>query len=83
MDPSNDKYYGNRALAYQALGDYEKSLSDFKKALSINPNQVAYPLGISLVKALKKDFQGACSDWKRLTNSGVEQAAALVDQYCN
>ena len=81
MDPANDKHYGNRALAYQALGNYEKSLSDFRKALSINPQTGYVAAWNKPCQVHKKDFQGGYSDWKRLSQAGVKNATEPLAQY--
>ena len=36
---------GDRAYTYQKIGEYEKSLADYSKAISLKPNQYEYYLG--------------------------------------
>lgn len=41
-DPSNPIYYTNRAMCHHKLGNYEATLADGEKALSLDINSCEY-----------------------------------------
>ena len=57
-------------------------MSDYTKAIEINPS---YALGFSnrgSSKELIGDMQGACSDWRKASSFGDKSAAKWVRNQC-
>jgi len=50
--PNNSKFYHSKGLAYQEVGEHEKAIQMFEKALEITPDHVPsiYHLGLMLHK---------------------------------
>ncbi|MDX1606764.1 MAG: tetratricopeptide repeat protein [Candidatus Competibacterales bacterium] len=42
-DPDNPGLYANRGIAHDRLGQHEQALADYRKALSIDPEQIEGP----------------------------------------
>lgn len=40
LNPRDDEAYGNRGVAYDALGDEGKAMADFQQCLKINPHSI-------------------------------------------
>ena len=76
------EFYSNRAKDKYYSGDYYGAISDYTKAIEINPN---YALGFGNRGAAKEkigDMQGACNDWRKASYLGYESAAKWLRNQC-
>ena len=73
--------YFNRAWNKAKIGKHTDAISDYTKAIKINPNDDAY-----FNRGLSKDFlgdrKGACSDWREALKLGNMSAVLRISQYC-
>ena len=78
----NNSYYFNRAYDKAEKGDHYRAISDYTKAIELDPKDADayYNRGIS--KELIEDMKGACADWRKAYDLGVEDAANLLRDQC-
>jgi tetratricopeptide (TPR) repeat protein len=81
-DPSLAAPYYNRALAREALEDYQGAIEDYTSALNIDPDLMSAFFFRGELKHRTGDRHGACSDWKRADELGVIEASELLREYC-
>ena len=64
------------------IDDYSGSIVDYTKAIELNPNSpdAYYNRGYS--KGENGDMEGACSDWRKASSLGDEDAAEFVKEDC-
>ena len=77
-------FYYEIAMDKYAKGDYQDAISDFTKAIEINPKvaNVYYYRGI--VKETKGDKKGFCSDVKKALSLGFkEEDKQLIAKNCD
>lgn len=72
MDPKNPVYFTNRSMCYFKMKEYEKSLRDARKAISINPNWAKGYCRSGTALLELGNFKEALAD--------LEKAAALEPQ---
>ena len=61
----NPKFYNNRGIAYGEKGQYDQALSDFNKAIEINPRYVKAYNNRGIVYRLKGQYDQAISDFNK------------------
>ena len=78
---SNASTYNKRGAAKDDLKDYNGAISDYTKAIEINPNyaNAYYNRGIS--KYYSNDYYGACIDAKKVQDLG-DDATELINVVC-
>ena len=59
------EFYDNRALDKLGKGKFKGAISDFTKAIKINPDQPLYYLSRGSAKSQIGDINGACSDFNQ------------------
>ena len=64
QDPENGDYYGERGFEYHRLKDYDRALSEYEKALALNPRNPPY-LARAFTLVEKGDDAGALADLDR------------------
>ncbi len=65
LQPSNAREYYYRANFYKKLGNYQKALIDYNKAISLNSNYIdAYQERASLRRYQFQDLSGALTDYE-------------------
>jgi len=57
--------FANRAVAKQALGDFEGAITDFSKAIKIDPTIAGFYSNRGVAKKSLKDYQGALKDYSK------------------
>ena len=62
--------------------DYQGAISDFSKSLEIDPKYGGAYLNRGITRELAKDLQGACDDWRKAADLGMEIAAEWVREQC-
>ena len=72
----DNSYYFNRAYDKAERGDHYGAISDYTKAIEINPNYKSAYKNRGIVKEEIGDLQGACSDWRQTVYLSPNDAAA-------
>jgi tetratricopeptide (TPR) repeat protein len=65
-----DTYY-NRGNAYEKKGQYDKAISDFTKAIEINPRHADAYYSRGVVYYYKKDYEKALDDFYKAQKLGL------------
>jgi len=89
--PESDDFmlYAFRGNAYSKREQYTEAISDFDKALSLEPKNIMdysnwvrnyFNRGVS--KYYLNDINGACKDWNKALELGFGQAHDYVLEYC-
>lgn len=73
-DINNSKYYNARGVAYFAQQEYYKAISDFMKALEINPVDYLACYNLAYSKYKLSDFSGALTD--------ISKSLTMNAEYC-
>ena len=63
--------------------DYNGAVSDYTKAIELNPNDAEAYSNRGEAKNLLGDLNGACADWKKAAELGDTEAAGWVSDECN
>ncbi len=63
-DPKDPVNYTNRGVAYFGMGDFDKALLDFKKALELKPGDMQYLNNLASAAGKKADKTQADADFK-------------------
>ena len=67
----------NRGIEKKYLGDYEGAISDFDKAIEINPiEDVLYDRG--LLRFEEGNFEGGCADWQKVRKFGNSEYTKYI-----
>jgi tetratricopeptide (TPR) repeat protein len=82
-DPGMAVPYYNRALAWEALENYEEAIEDYTSALDIDPSLLSAYFFRGGLKHLTGDFYGACSDWRKAEELGVIEALDMLLNHCH
>ena len=78
-EPRSTLAYSNRALAYQAAGEADKSIADWTKAVQLDPKMAVAWFGRALAAAQKNELSSPCRlpEAKRLDPHVGERANRL------
>ena len=82
INPNDADHYYNRSRSYYFLKDYYQAISDSTKAIKFNSK---YEKAFAVRGISKKnigDIKGACSDWRKASSLGNEDAAKWVRNQC-
>jgi Flp pilus assembly protein TadD len=64
-ESKNPKFYNNRGIAYGEKGQYDQAISDFNKAIEINPAYGKAYTNRGIVYRLKGQYDRAISDFNK------------------
>ena len=79
----DNSYYFNSAYNKAERGDHYGAISDFTKAIEINPKDAEAYLNRGIAKENIGDIKGACSDWRQTVYlSPNDDAANWVREEC-
>lgn len=73
--------YCNRAIANDELGENIAALKDYNKAILINPKFAEAYFNRGSLKFEQSDVKGACEDWLKAADLGIEDARDLVKKH--
>ena len=78
---SAEEYY-NRGNAKNNQKDYSGAISDYNKAIEINPNyaETYYYRGIAKINISQKN--SGCLDLSKAGELGYEKAYEMINKYC-
>ena len=76
-----DDYY-NRGLSKYDLQDYRGAISDYSKAIELNPNYAAY-VNRGLSKLMLNQKDSGCLDLSKAGELGYGGAYDLIREHCN
>jgi len=82
LNPNFADAYQNRGVVKNVLKLFPEALADFNQALKLKPDNVGVHLGRGISKFYLGDKAGACEDWRTASAGGVNDAAALITEYC-
>jgi tetratricopeptide (TPR) repeat protein len=82
LNPNFADAYQNRGVIKNSLKLFPGALADFNQALKLNPDNAGVHLGRGISKFYLGDKTGACEDWRMASAGGVNDAAALIAEYC-
>jgi tetratricopeptide (TPR) repeat protein len=80
-----NNYYSaisNRGIAYYKAKKYKEAINDFNTLIAINPSDGNNYLHRGNTKEMLRDKEGACEDWKKAAELGVEAAKKYVTNEC-
>jgi len=72
--------YYDRALTYWAKSDFDKSISDYNKALELDPKLIAIYYERAQVYYYKKDYDQAWLNVHKAQELGVSVDASFIDE---
>jgi tetratricopeptide (TPR) repeat protein len=78
----NTSFYIERGIAYSKIGECQKALSDFDKAIEINSNNAAAYYNRGITKWKIGDLNSACYDWSKAGELGSSQAYENIKRLC-
>jgi tetratricopeptide (TPR) repeat protein len=71
--------YYNRGKAYKKNGQYDKAISDFTKAIEINPRHAGAYYTRGVVYYYKKDYEKALDDFIRAQKLGIDVPPGIFE----
>ena len=79
---SNHHVYYNIGVHKDELKDYYGAISDYTKAIELDPNDTDSYANRGIAKEDLGDLNGACADWKKAAELGETKAAGWVANQC-
>ncbi len=73
----------NRGIAYYKAKKYKEAIVDFDTIISINPSDATAYLHRGNTKEMIRDKEGACNDWQKAADLGIDAAKNYVKNQCN
>ena len=71
--PSSDAhYYFRQGIAYYETGQYDNAISDFNKALEINPNYAEAYYNRGIINLRKQEYDKALDDLEKAQSLGFK-----------
>ena len=78
----NSAFFYNRGSDKAKKGDHYGAISDFNKALEMNPYSEIVFKNRGIAKEYLGDMKGACDDWRIAFSLGYEKAQQWVKNQC-
>jgi tetratricopeptide (TPR) repeat protein len=75
--------YNNKGVIFHKQEKYLEALFYFDKAISLNNYYGKAYLNRGITKQIKRDEDGACDDWLRAKQLGINVAKKYLDHDCN
>ncbi len=70
-------------MAKKEIIDYNGTISDYTKAIELDPDYTYAYVNRGVAKEIIGDLNGACADWKKAASLGYTNAAKWVANECN
>jgi len=72
----------SRGNAYYDLEKYSNAISDYTKAININPNYAEAYNNRGNAYCNSGNRKKACEDWRKAYSLGITDIKELVDEFC-
>lgn len=82
IDAAFDQAYIQRGISYFSSGKNALSISDFKNAILINPDNPEVYLNMGTVMLDSGDQNGACIQWNKAKELGLDVANQMINELC-
>ena len=83
IDNTYSPAFNNKGVIYHEQKKYLEALSYFDKALSLNSNYAKALLNRGITRQMLRDEDGACDDWTKAKELGVNVANKYLVNDCN
>ena len=80
LDPENDRYYNDRAFAYENKGDYESAIKDHSEVIRRNPEDAGCYYLRAIAYESKGDYDRAIKDYDAAIRLDPEDADYYNDR---
>ena len=81
-NPEVYQVYSNKGYVLYKQKKYEEAIQCFNLALQYNPQYGEAYLHRGNTKELMKNADGACEDWQKAADLGVEKALEYINKQC-
>ena len=75
--------FSNRGISKKNLKNDEGAISDYNKAIELNPDYIGAYVNRGVAKETIGDLSGACKDYRKAVSLGYEDAVEWVRKVCN
>jgi tetratricopeptide (TPR) repeat protein len=82
IDTAFDQAYIQRGISYFSSGKNALAISDFKSAILINPDNPEVYLNMGTVMFDSGDQDGACKQWNKANELGLQVANQMINELC-
>lgn len=82
LDTAFDQAYIQRGISYFSSGKNALAISDFKSAILINPDNPEVYLNMGTVMFDSGDQDGACKQWNKANELGLQVANQMINELC-
>ena len=83
LDANYSPAFNNKGIIYHQKKKYLEALSYFDKAIRLNSNYAKALLNRGITKQMLRDEDGACNDWMKAKELGVNIANKYLVNDCN
>lgn len=85
LEKQKDYYsaISNRGIAYYKSKRYKEAIADFDTLIAVNPSDGTSYLHRANTKEMIRDKEGACQDWQKAADLGIDVAKNYVKNQCN
>ena len=83
INENNAPAYANLASILILKKEYQKALEQTEIAISIDKNYGVAYLNRGIAREMLRDMKGACEDWRKAQDLGVELGKSYSSTNCN
>jgi tetratricopeptide (TPR) repeat protein len=84
LDPGRAEAYLIRAMIKVYKKEFtDDAVADLNKAIQLDPGLAKAYYNLGVIKFVRNNRDGACTDWKKAAEMGYEQAVIYIKQHCN
>ena len=80
--PGSSRFFKERGNTYYDMELLRESIKDFSMAMDLNPSDAEIYVQRGMARLKRGDLKGACSDWKKGTMRGSNEAKKKMLIYC-
>ena len=77
------KFYIDRGIAYREKGQYDQAISDYTKALEIDPKSAGAYYNRAIVYYFKKEYNNSWKDIKKAQDLGYKIPSKFLENLRN